>query len=198
MLDKIREKLLFSKLARKNKDAFSEFYELYIDRMYQYIYYKVNSKEDAEDLTSAFFLRIWGCIQEGKIEDFKTFKPFLYTVARNLVIDHYRKISQHKTTISLDVQIDKEMEADGATGKDFQADEKADLMESLITAIEVEKIKEKLFELKDEYREVIVLKYIDQLSAKEIAMILNKSKGNVNVLSHRALRALKDLVGEKI
>jgi len=193
MVSKIREKLLYSKLARKNKDAFDEFYSLYIDKIYQYIFYKVNSKEDAEDLTSAFFLKIWGCIQEGKIDDFKTFKPFCYTVARNLVIDHYRKLNQRKT-VSLDQEINRELEDDKIDGKSFLAENKADSMEQLAKAMELDLIKFKLFELKDEYREIIVLKYIEELSPKEIAAILQKSKGNVNVLAHRALKALKDIM----
>lgn len=200
MAGKIKEKLLFSRLARKNKDAFREFYNLYLDRIYQYIYFKVNSKEDAEDLTSAFFLKIWGCIQEGKINDPKTFKPFLYTVARNQVIDHYRKMAQQKT-VSLDIQIGREMESgseNNKTMKDLCIDEKCNPEESVIKTLELGRIKEKLFCLKDEYREVIVLKYIDGLEPKEIAAILQKSKGNVNVLSHRAVKALKDLIDKDL
>jgi len=193
MLEKLKEKLLFSRLARKNKAAFDEFYCLYADRMYQYIYYKVNSKEDAEDLTSVFFLKIWGLAQEGKIDEAKTIKPFLYTVARNIVIDHYRKLSQQKT-ISLDLQAGREMDAEAATAKDFLADEKIDLPAGADKLFEIERIREKLFELKDEYREVIVLKYLDELEPKEIAAILGKSKGNVNVLAHRAVKALRELV----
>ncbi|MFA6106490.1 MAG: RNA polymerase sigma factor [Patescibacteria group bacterium] len=195
MLEKLKEKLLFSRLARKNKAAFDEFYCLYADRMYQYIYYKINSKEDAEDLTSAFFLKIWGLAQEGKIDEAKTIKPFLYTVARNIVIDHYRKLSQQKT-ISLDIQTGREMEAEAeaATAKDFLADEKVDLPAGADKLFEIERIREKLFELKDEYREVIVLKYLDELEPKEIAVILGKSKGSVNVLAHRAVKALRELM----
>jgi len=188
MIDKLKEKILFIRLQRKNKDAFAEFYNRYIDKVYQYIFFKVNSKEDAEDLTSAFFLKFWEFINEGKITNHKTVKPFIYTVARNIVIDHYRKTNQHKT-ISIDATFDEEEEKT----KDY-IDPKQNVKEQVANNFEIEIIKSKLFELKDEYREVIVLRYIEELSVKEIAEVLNKTKGNVNVLSHRALKALREIV----
>jgi len=192
MIDRIKENFLFFRLRRKDKKAFEEFYDLYVDRIYQYIFYKVGDRAEAEDLTSEFFLKIWNFFQEGKIEDHKTLKPLIYTIARNMVIDHYRQ-KERKKTESLDAE--RSDEEGGATSAAENLADKGESQEERIDReLDSEYIKSKLFELKDEYREIIILKYFDGLSAGEIAKAMGKSKGNARVLSYRAIQALKNIV----
>ena len=180
------EKALYSKLKNKDKEAFIKAYDLYLDHIYRFIFFKVKDKEDAEDLTSHVFLKTWDYVQNNKLSDYKTLKALLYKVARNIVIDHYRKTSQ-QASVKLD-----SMENIGVI------DEKQDIKSKLELTSDLAGIMDNLMELKAEYREVIMLKYINELSVAEIADILEKSKGNVRVQLFRALKALKALTNKKV
>jgi RNA polymerase sigma-70 factor (ECF subfamily) len=179
---KVEEKLLLYKIKKNDKEAFVKAYDLYVDQIHRFIYFKVGSREEAEDLCSAVFLKTWNYILENTLKDHKTLKALLYKIARNLIIDHYRK-NKNKETISLDgdngIQIIDEQQ--GA----------AKVMELKTDLLVLET---KLPELKDEYREVIILRFVNELSIKEIAEILDKPKGNIRVLIFRALKALKELL----
>ncbi|MCP3682236.1 MAG: RNA polymerase sigma factor [bacterium] len=175
------EKKIFALLkSKKDKDAFIEAYDLYVDQIYRFVYFKVSDKDDAHDLTSAVFLKVWNYIQENKIKDFKTLKALIYTIARTTIIDHYRK--NKNRNISLDIEQELDIE-----------DKNQNIEKSAIISSDFEIVKKKLYELKDEYREIIVLRFIDELSVSEISKIVNKSNGNIRVLIHRALKALQDL-----
>jgi RNA polymerase sigma-70 factor (ECF subfamily) len=110
----------------------------------------------------------------------------LYTIARNAVIDHYRN-NANISTIDIDSQDSKIDIPD--TGQDMirQAEIDSDM----------EVVREKMKELKDEYREILILRYINELSFGEIANITGRSKNNARVISHRALKALKDLMSDQ-
>lgn len=178
-----REKILFLRLKSKDKDGFIKAYDLYIGQIYRFIYFKVGSKEEAEDIASAVFLKTWGYIMEGNLTDYKTLKSLIYKIARNLIIDHYRKTSrQEKISISAgDCELDI-------------VDEKQDIAKQMELKMEFAGLEAKLAELKDEYREALVLRFVNELSIGEMADILNKPRGNVRVLIFRALEALKRLV----
>lgn len=183
---KLNDKLLFMRLSKRDKDAFVRTYDEYFDDIYRFIYFKVSDKEEAEDLTSQVFLKTWEYIQNQTIKDYKTLKSLLYRVARNLVIDHYRKKSSNVEKVAIDsetVNIDI-------------ADTNQDLHKNLEIASDYAHIEAKLLELKDEYREIIVLRYVNELSVAEIALALEKSKGNIRVTLYRALKALREISGE--
>jgi len=180
----INENALFLDIKNKNQQAFINAYDLYVDQLYRFIYFKVGNSEDAEDLTSAVFLRAWAYLIENKIIIEKTLKALLYKIARNLVIDYYRKIN-HRNNVSLDnINVNEKN----------LIDEKQDLIKQSEIAFDLTIVETKLPKLKDEYREVIVLRFINELSIDEITEILDKSKGSVRVLLHRALKAMKDLM----
>ena len=182
---KIKEKILYSRIKNKDRQAFVKVYDLYVDQIYRFIYFKVGNKEEAEDLSSAVFLKIWSYLQENNIIDSKTLRPLLYKIARNIIIDHYRKINQREN-----VSLDKTMEQGGLIDVKQDIAQRAEVMSDLMV------IETKLPELKEEYREVIIMRYINELSIKEIAEILDKSKGNVRVLIYRALSTLKELMNQ--
>jgi len=178
----IQDKILFARLKNKDKQAFIKAYDLYLDQIYRFIFFKVSKKEEAEDLTSAVFLKTWNYIQDGNLTNYKTLKALIYKIARNSIIDYYRRVS-HEETKAIDnpnIKIDL-------------IDVKQDISRKIEIDFEYKSIENKLTELKDEYREVIVLRFINELSIPEIANILKKSKGNTRVLIFRALKALKDL-----
>jgi len=173
-------KILFLKVKNKDKDAFGKFYDLYVSRIHRFIFFKVNSVHDAQDLTSEVFLKVWQYIKEDK--EIINLNAFVYMVARNSVIDFYRQKSKKEEREEL-------IEADCPPGV---IDEKNDLAHKQSLSFDISNVLEGLDNLKDEYKEIVVLRYLDELSISEISQVLGKSKGAIRILTHRALNALKD------
>lgn len=186
MSEKLKDKILYLRIKEKDKEAFIEAYDLYLDDIYRFIFFKVSSKEEAEDLASQVFLKTWDYIQNGQLKDYKTLKALLYKVARNLVIDHYRQQSRRQN-----------VSIDGSETLTEQFVETKDMAKEIEVAADFEALEEKMKELKDEYREIIILRFINELSISEIASVLEKNKGNVRVLVYRALNALREIVNQE-
>jgi len=181
-LEKIKDKVLLAKIKNSDRQAFIKAYDSYVDDIYRFIYFKVGSKEEAEDLTSAAFLKSWGYLQNNSLTDYKTLKSLFYKIARNLIIDHYRK-NNRWAKISIN------------NGTIFDInDERQNIAKQVELTLDLVVIETKLTKLKDEYQEVIILRYINELSIKEIADILDKPKGNIRVLIYRAISALRELI----
>ena len=156
---------------------FSKIYDKYIDKIYRFVFLKVNSPEVAEDLTSETFLRGW---QTFKIQNskFRIQNPpaFLYQIARNLVVDYYREKGRVQV-VSADYRI---------------IDPRINLEEKANLNSDFEQVRRALANLKDEYQDVIIYRYLDELSVPEIAKVMEKSEGTIRVLIHRALAALRN------
>jgi len=183
LVQKFKDKQVFSRLKSHDKEAFIAVYDAHVKDIHRFVYFKIGNSEEANDLTSMIFLKAWNHIQNNTLEDAKTLRALLYKIARTSIIDYYRETG-NKLISSLD---DEENKID-------VIDEAKDPQERLDQASDLELIKSKLPLLKEEYREVIVMKFINDLSLEEIAEISGKSKGNVRVLLHRALNALRELV----
>ncbi len=183
---KKEEKKLLDRIKEKDKEAFIKAYNLYADQIYRFTYFKVNDKEEAQDLTSTIFLKTWNYIQQNNISDFKTVRGLIYKIARTSIIDHYRKNSKQEN-IALDSE-DNEIQI---------SDNNQDILKKTEHSFDMSIIEQKLQQLKDEYREIIILKYLEDLSTSEIAKIIDKSKGNTRVIIHRALNALKKIIEEE-
>lgn len=156
------------------KEQFSQIYDQYIDKIYRFVYFKVNSQETAEDLTSKVFLRGWEAFQTQEILNPSA---FLYQIARNTVIDHYREKGRTKI-VSADIspQI-----VDPGMG----------LQERAILSSEFEEVKLAIQNLKQDYQDIIICHYIDDMKVPEIAEVMGKPAGTVRVMLHRGLNALK-------
>jgi len=175
--------LLFKfKLNPGNAEIYAELYDLFVDKIYRFVFFKVNNQEEAQDLTSDVFLRVWQYIQEKK--KVGNFKALLYQVAKNRVIDHYRQKS--RSDVLTDEEILKEIE--DARGEDF--------VKEIEIKSEIKSLESFLKQLKAEYQEVLLLKYVEGYSNSEIAKLLDKSTSNVRVLAHRALKILQNLISE--
>jgi len=161
------------------RKEFGKIYDQCINKIYRFIFLKVNSEEIAQDLCSETFLRGWESYKNNpKIENPSA---FLYRIARNLVIDYYREKGRTNFVSPEIVPI-----ADPSPG----IEEKAALNSDL------DQVKAVLADLKREYQDVIIYRYLDELSIPEIAKIMEKSEGTVRVTLHRALRALRTIVNE--
>lgn len=183
LVKKFKDKQTLSKLKSRDKEAFIGVYDENVKDIHRFVYFKIGSREEADDLTSMIFLKAWNHIQNKTLEDAKTLRALLYKIARNAIVDYYRETG-NKVTASLD---DEENRIE-------VIDESENPQERLDRAADLELIKAKLPLLKEEYREIIIMKFINDLSLEEIAEVSEKSKGNVRVLLHRALNALRELV----
>jgi RNA polymerase sigma-70 factor (ECF subfamily) len=163
-----------------NKEKFSQIYDQYIDKIYRFVYFKVSSQETAEDLTSKVFLRGWEAFQTQEIANPSS---FLYQIARNMVIDHYREKGRTKM-VSTDIlpQI---------------ADPEMGLQERAILSSEFEEVKLAIQNLKQDYQDIIICHYIDDMKVPEIAEVMGKPAGTVRVMLHRGLSALKKELSNK-
>lgn len=165
------------------RKEFSKIYDKYIDKIYRFIFLKVSSPEIAEDLTSETFLRGWMAFKQqttnNKQPTNKIENPpaFLYQIARNLVVDHYREKGKFQVVSALNYRI---------------IDPRINLEERANLSSDLEEVRRSLANLKDEYQDVIIYRYLDELSVPEIAKIMEKSEGTVRVLLHRALKSLKN------
>ncbi|HPW05955.1 MAG TPA: sigma-70 family RNA polymerase sigma factor [bacterium] len=187
IVKKFREKQLLQRLKSQDKEAFIKVYDDYVRDIYRFIYFKVGKEEEAQDLTSMVFLKAWNHIQTNSLSDSKTLRALVYKIARTSIIDYYRE-SGNKLEVSLNDE-DKPIEI---------IDENQDMAADLDQSTNLELIRRQLPLLKEEYREVIVLRFINDLNLEEIAAVTGKSRGNVRVILHRALAALKAMVEDKM
>jgi len=171
----LQEKVAFLKLRTGNTEAYGYFYDKYVKKVYSFVLFKVSDKEVAEDLTQDIFLKTWQHIVDKK--ELKSFQAFIFRVARNSIIDHYRA-SDKKT-----VDIDNIPEIE---------DTEANIDESLDKSIDTTKLLQNIYKLKTEYQEVLLLHYIQDLSIDDIADILDKKSNNIRVIIHRAINKLKE------
>jgi len=162
------------------KSEFSQIYYREIDKIFRFFFLRVNSVEEAEDLTSLVFLKFYQSFQKKDEKTVVDKKSFLYKMARNLLIDFYRK--KDRNSLSLDKLLKE--------GFDLPSPDKIE--NKIELDFQMEEIKKALKEINPLYADIIILHYIDDLSIKELALILNKKENNVRVLVHRALEALKD------
>ena len=185
IVKKFKNKQTLSRLKGRDKEVFTKVYDDNVSDIHRFVYFKIGSREEANDLTSIIFLKTWDHIQKNTLEDAKTLRALLYKVARNAIIDYYREKGSQKP-ISLD---DEKNPVDIAS--DINQDEKLD------QDTDLKRIISQLPFLKEEYREIIIMRFINDLSLEEISDVTQKSRGNVRVLLHRALTALKELIEEE-
>lgn len=174
--------LLYQAQIKQDPEAYGKLYDEYVKRIYRFVYFKVSNHEEAEDITSEVFLKTWNYLKEKK--EVKSFGGLLYRIARNCVIDYYRAKSSHPESLS-----DENKELEIGDGGKWYAD--------ISNKVEAEKILQALKKMKQEYREVITLRYVDELEVKEIAEIIGKGNVAVRVTLHRALAKLKKILEEK-
>lgn len=176
-LGKKDEDLSSVTMEQKNstETTFLKLYEEYSDPIYRHCYFRVSSETLAQDLTQESFMRVWNYLAEGKSIDNP--KAFLYRIAGNLVIDYYRK----KKETSLDMLAE--------TGYDPVGEN----AETILTYVDGQHARELLSKLDDVSREVLVMRYISDLSIREIADSIGESENVVSVRIHRAIEKLKKI-----
>ncbi len=165
--------MLVVRAARQDAEAFAQLYDRFVEKIFKYIYYKVGSKSDAEDLTAQVFLKAWEAIGHYRLTE-RPFSAWLYRIAHNLVVDHFR---MRRDAVPIDdvIRFDE---------KDTDLD---DLTQRHLTA---ETLRRAIHRLTTDQQQVILLRFIDGYSTEEVARIMGKGQGAVRTLQHRALASL--------
>jgi len=161
-------------------EVYGRLYDLHVKPIYRFVYFKVNSREEAEDLTSETFLKAWDYISKSnKANQIRNLRAFFYQVASNLVVDFYRKKSLFPVPMgSLENNIEP-------------LDDKETCIEKMEKEVEISEVRQALKNIPENYGDIVIWYYLEDLKISEIAQIIEKTEGAVRVLIHRALKSLK-------
>jgi len=179
---KLTDSLLAQRIAQGDHEAFGAAYDRYAPMILRHLLYRAPNKETAEDLLSKTFLRCWEYVRSGKKITY--LKQFLYTTAQNALTDHYRRKSTADIPSDDLTAYDRPDERDTAT---VMLDREYDKI-ALANA---------LAKIRPEFRDVLVMRYIDELEIAEVAKTLEVTPNAVYVRIHRALKSLKEVLTEK-
>lgn len=172
---------LVAKAQNGDIESFGRIYDLLLDRIYRFMYFRVNNEEDAEDLTETVFMKIWEGLK-GYKDTGVPFEAWVFRIARNSVTDYYRT---RKANISTD--------------EVSEVEDQSDSVEDIVGAnLTKEKVLEALKRLLDTYKEIITMKFIEELENEEISQILDKPVDQIRVLQSRAIKALRKVLNESI
>lgn len=168
-----------SNLAEKAKNgdstAFDRIYTLLFQKIFQFIFFRVNHKEIAEDLTEEVFIKAFNKL--SALSNVKTFTGWLFQIARNSVIDYYRA---KKLTVDL-ADVENTLEYETNVVDILHLNYQQAILLKLLKA------------LTSTEQAVVKMKFLEDLSTEEIAIILNETTGNIRVIQHRALNKLIEL-----
>lgn len=164
----------------KQEQEYLKAYDAYADNLFRHAYFRVSDRERALDIVQDTFVKVWDYLVSGG--EVREFRPFLYRTLNNLIIDEYRK----KKSASLDAMLEGETVSESSFD-----DLKEGSLQELEEQLDAKRFMGELAALPDAYREMVVMRYIDELSPQEIASITGESENNVSVRIHRGLAWLK-------
>src|SRR5437867_11368709 len=166
--------------AQADRDAFYVLYRRYLDRVYGYAFYSLGDHHDAEDVTERTFLaalKALGSFREGS----GTFRAWLFRIAHNTIANAHRSRARRRT-VPLPPAFDPPAP-------------NADPAGVVTRAEELRRVLNAVAELPDDRRQVVLLRFVDGLSSREIGQVMDRSEGAARVLLHRALRDLSARMG---
>ena len=170
------EQELARRAATGDRRAFAALYDLHVDAVYRYAFFRVRSDAEAEDVTSEVFQR--ALVAMPRYEPRRPFLAFLYTIARNVVADRFRKV---RPAAEFEDAIKHESDEPGPEERSLRLDE-------------ARRVREAIGKLTELQQEIIVLKFIEGRETNEIARITGKTESTVRGIQMRALAALRGLI----
>lgn len=174
---KIERKII--EKAKYDMESFGILYDMYVDDVFRFVYFKISNKEEAEDITAKTFEKALKAIKRFKWKGY-SFKTWLFVIAKNIVIDTFKS---NKFSLSIE-----------QLNFDIKDEENNSVEEILEIDLKRKELLKALSKLSDEYREIIVLRYIEELSIKEVMQISGKTMDSVKSLTKRALSKLKEVI----
>jgi RNA polymerase sigma-70 factor, ECF subfamily len=171
---------LVKRAKNGDSEAFGQLHDRYADLIFRFLQARLNNRMDAEDLFGEVFLRAWHSLPRYRQKGYP-FSSYLFRIARNLVVDYYRKLSQHEEMVQHNDSLLQVVQN--------SPDEK------IIRKQEYQELNKKLAAMREDYRDVLVLRFISGLSPDETAAVMGRSSGAIRVLQHRALKAFREQAG---
>lgn len=182
LMGEMKQQANIDRLVREtqkgNTQAFGELYDIYFQQIHKYVFYKV-SEEYVDDLVATVFIKAWTQIKKYQ-KSRHPFSSWLFRIAHNAVIDHYRTNRKH---YELQEQILDDVKP---TPRDLAN-----------TQLDGERVHRVVRKLDKKYQEVIVLKFLNELTNPEVAKAIGTSEANVRTLQFRALKKLKGMLEEE-
>jgi len=173
-------------IAESQEERFLKAFEEYSEALFRHAAIRISNRERSIDVVHDTFTKVWSYIRSGHQID--SYRSFLYKVLNNLIVDEYRK----KKEASLDAL----MEVDGVDEGSF-SELSESTVEALAATIDGRKAFELLAELPEEYREVLIFRFVDELGPKEISVLIDESENVVSVRIHRGLKLLRGKIEAK-
>ncbi len=168
------ERTLVLQAIGRDREAFGALYDRHVVRVYRHLYFMVGNAAEAEDLTAQTFLQAWEAIGRYEIRG-APFSSWLLRIAHNLGVSYLRSRKDNaqlpETLIDHGSQRNPE--------------------EVLQRHVDGERVRQAILRLRDEQRQVIMLRFVEDLDYREVAEIVGKSVAAVRVIQHRALNALR-------
>ena len=166
---------LVQRAQKQDNQAFTQLYEMYFDKIYRYVSFRVNNEMESEDLTQQVFMKVLNSISSYKIQGLP-FSAWVYRIAHNLVVDFMRQQNK-KGTVDIDgLQLVSPAE---------------DPQHVIERRLDLEEVKKASRSLTASQQEVISLRFTSDLSINECAKIMGKSEGAIKALQHSAVLALR-------
>lgn len=163
--------------ARDDRDAFGVLYERHVRRIYNYVYYRTGSVADAEDLTARTFFQAMNNLHRYQVQGVP-FSAWLFRIAHNLVANWHRDTGRHRAS-PIDDLVDLPTEHEGPLAVAEATEERRELHEAVRR-------------LQSDRQQLLILKFVEQLSNEEIASIMGRSEGAIKALLHRTVKSLRD------
>lgn len=167
--------------AKTDPEAFGKLYEFYVEKIYNYVYYRIGNHHDAEDLTAKTFHRALNHIPNYNHKGVP-FAAWLYRIAHNLIANWHRDHQRRQV-----VALEQVTLSSARQEMPHHAAEQTNERELLLTAIQ---------KLPPERQELLTLKFVERMSNAEIGQVLGRSEGAIKSLYHRTLVSLKELLAE--
>ena len=173
------EKLLVESAIEGEPEAFAGLYDLHLVRVYRHIYYLVNDSREAEDLTAQTFLKAWEAMGRYR-ERGAPFLAWLLRIAHNITISHLRSRRNHG--VLEEAFVDQKLHRNPEEALEQSNDE--------------DNVRRAILHLRDEQRQVIILRFVEEMGYQEVASVIGKSVPAVRVIQHRALGNLRKIMLE--
>lgn len=161
-----------------SKKKFEKIYDNQVGKIYRFVFLKVGSIDIAQDLTSQTFIKAWKKAKAGL--DIKNPNAYIFQIARREIAGHYRQASKIKIVSAESVEIVSEENIEQNQG----------------IQMEFEAVRTSLTQLKEDHQNVLLWRYVDGRSVKEIAQLLGKEPNAVRVMIHRALKSLRVVIDQ--
>ncbi|PJC56205.1 hypothetical protein CO026_01615 [Candidatus Kaiserbacteria bacterium CG_4_9_14_0_2_um_filter_41_32] len=166
-----------------HEERFLKAFEEYSDALFRHATLRISDRERAIDIVHDTFTKVWTYLRSG--HEIETYRPFLYKVLNNLIIDEYRKQKES----SLDALMEREGVDEGSFDELSES-----TVEALAATIDGKQALALVDNLPDVYKEVLILRFVDGLGPREISLLTEESENVISVRIHRGLKMLRDTI----